>query len=541
MATTTPELLDQWGMPVQRSALTVEEAAPELAGIRNIWSAHPARGLTPHRLTQILTEAEFMDPVRYLEVAEEMEEKDLHYLSTLNTRKNAIVRQPLSVEAASDDPNDQKIADDVRKLVSREGLADDLFDIMDAVGKGYSVTEIMWDLSASQWYPTRFVWRDPRWFRLDRISGSVIHLFDGTVDGVPLSPFKFIRHVSKAKSGLTIRGGLARAIVWMYLFKNFGMKGWMSLAEVYGVPWRIGKYDPGATDDEKRKLLSAVANLASDAAAIMPKSMLVDIVESAKGVTGDLHSALLEYVDRQISKAVLGQTLTSDVGSGGSGSRALGQVHNEVRGDIRSADASRLEETLARDFIRPYVDLNYGPQPKGYPKLKIGLPDPVSTMELVEALGTLIPVGLQVSQKTVLDRLGLQQPAKGDALLVAPAGASPPLPSAGVVNSAPQSAHPARALHAAGGAVTTDAADALQLLATKALEESGWRPLVDPIVDPITALFAEVTTLEELRDRLVQLLPDASAAESILLKSLATAHVAGRVGANTNGAGSVVE
>jgi phage gp29-like protein len=531
----TPELLDQWGEPVQRSALTAEEAAPAIAGVRNIWAGHPARGLTPTRLVQILTEAEFNDPVRYLEVAEEMEEKDLHYLSTLNTRKNAIVRQPLSVEAASDDPNDQQIADDVRKLIAREGLADDLFDIMDAVGKGYSVTEIMWEMSETQWYPRRFVLRDPRWFRFDRVSGTVLNLFDGSYDGQPLSPFKFIRHVSKAKSGLTVRGGLARAIVWMYLFKNFGLKGWMSLAEVYGVPWRIGKYDPGATDDEKRKLLAAVANLASDAAAIMPKSMLVDIVESAKGVSGDLHSSLLDYVDRQISKAVLGQTLTSDVGTGGSGSRALGEVHNEVRGDIRSADASRLEETLARDFIRPYVDLNYGPQKNGYPKLKVGLPDPISTMELVTALGTLIPVGLQVSQKSVLDRLGIAQPAKGDALLVALAGASPALPSTADVTNAPQ-----RARHAAQSDVTTDQQDALQLLATRAIEDSGWKLLVEPIVDPIKALFSEVTTLEELRDRLVTLMPDASAAEAQLLKSLATAHVAGRVGADANGSGSVV-
>ena len=40
-------------------------------------------------------------PYLYLELAEDMEEKDLHYLSVLGTRKNAVAQLDLIVSAAS--------------------------------------------------------------------------------------------------------------------------------------------------------------------------------------------------------------------------------------------------------------------------------------------------------------------------------------------------------------------------------------------------------------------------------------------------------
>ena len=39
-----------------------------------------------------------------------------------------------------------------------------------------------------------------------------------------------------------------RIVSWMYLFKNYTVKDWVSFCEVYGMPLRIGKYDPGASE-----------------------------------------------------------------------------------------------------------------------------------------------------------------------------------------------------------------------------------------------------------------------------------------------------
>jgi len=521
------QLLDAFGRPVETSRLTAEEATPTLSGVRSILGDHPTRGLTPSRLVQILTEAEEGDARRYLEVAEEMEEKDLHYLSVLQTRKNAVCRLPLLVEAATDDAEDVKIADAVRAMLARDDISDDIFDVLDAIGKGLSVTEIMWETSATEWRPTRFEWRDPRWFLFDRTDGRTLRLRDGSAYGAELAPFKYIRHISKAKSGLAVRGGLGRAIAWAYLFKNFGLKGWLALAEVYGIPWRLGKYEPGATTEEKATLLRAVSNMASDAAAIIPRSMMIEVIESAQGAKSDIHASLLDYIDRQVSKAVLGQTLTSDVSKDG-GSRALGDVHNDVRADIRKADAVRLAATLNRDLVRPYVDLNFGPRAQ-YPRLRIGLPDELSTLQKIDAVQKLTPYGLTIEQSQIRDLLGFTEPAD-DAEILRPAPTTP---------AAAQARRAAHSVTADG----VEAGDAITGLATTLADD--WQPVLDPLREDLDRAMDGAEDLAAFQRALPALIgeQDMAVFRTKLEHAFATARIAGRGGVDpsTGNASGVVD
>ena len=168
-------LYDAYGREVDTGLLREEQAAPTMAGVRNIYSVmHPSIGLTPERLSGILRQAEFGDPFLYLELAEEIEEKDLHYLAVLSTRKNAVAQLDLVVGAASSGAEDQRAAAMVREMLLDGPLQLDsvLFDVLDAVGKGFSATEIIWNTSGREWFPAQLKWRDPRWFAFDWISGE---------------------------------------------------------------------------------------------------------------------------------------------------------------------------------------------------------------------------------------------------------------------------------------------------------------------------------------------------------------------------------
>ncbi len=464
-------LYDAYGREVDPAQLRDEQAAPTMAGVRNIYSVmHPATGLTPEKLVAILHEAEAGDPYLYLELAEEMEEKDLHYLAVISTRKQAVAGAEIIVTPASEASDDQRAAELVRDFVlggafDLEGV---LFDLLDAVGKGFSATEIIWDTAGREWIPKRLVWRDPRWFMFDWISGEellVRTLRDegplaptagapawppdslarpfanppagsaphyrgarryAAVDGAarigiqpltaPLWPFKFIVHVAKAKAGLPVRGGIARAAGWSYLFKNYVLKDWVTFAEVFGQPLRLGKYSPGATEADKQALLSAVANIGTDAAAIIPESMLIEFVEARQAGGAEVYERFCEYLDRQVSKAVLGQTLTTETPREGGGSRAAAQVHDAVRRDIMEADARRLGATLTRDLARPIVDLNLGPQ-RRYPRITLGLSADNDVKLFADMVAELADRGLRVSQSAVLRRLGLPEPAADEPLL----------------------------------------------------------------------------------------------------------------------------
>src|SRR5579863_6510487 len=171
------KLYDSYGREVDTGMLREEQAAPTMAGVRNIYSVmHPSIGLTPEKLTAILQQAEFGDPFLYLELAEEIEEKDLHYLAVLGTRKNAAAQLDFIVTAASSSSEDQRAAAMVREMLVDGPLQLDsvLFDILDAIGKGFSATEIMWNTTGREWFPAELKWRDPRWFAFDWISGEEI-------------------------------------------------------------------------------------------------------------------------------------------------------------------------------------------------------------------------------------------------------------------------------------------------------------------------------------------------------------------------------
>ncbi|WP_375588099.1 DUF935 family protein [Hoeflea alexandrii] len=63
-------------------------------------SAHPADGLTPQRLASILRAAAEGEPEAYFELAEDIEERDLHYAAVMATRKRSVAQLPITVAAA---------------------------------------------------------------------------------------------------------------------------------------------------------------------------------------------------------------------------------------------------------------------------------------------------------------------------------------------------------------------------------------------------------------------------------------------------------
>ncbi|MBS4773420.1 MAG: DUF935 domain-containing protein [Proteobacteria bacterium] len=394
---------------LNKKLLTSNEAGSPIMGVRDQLNSNPGTNLTPVKLARILRDSGEGDILELMELAEEIEEKDLQYQTVLSTRKRTVAQLDISVEPADDTPAAKMQADFVKSFLNRDTLESEIFDMLDAVGKGFSVTEIIWETSSSQWMPKSLNWVDPRWitFRQNDLSRPLLKVEGGYKE---LTPFKYIYTTIKAKSGLDIRGGLIRGITWAYLFKNFSLKNWVSFLEVYGHPFRVGKYGRNATDKDKRNLLRAVLNLGADAAAIVPQDMLIEFIKNETGSGGAAFKDHASYFDQAISKAVLGQTTTTDAISGG---HAVSQEHNEVRMDIANSDARQLAAVLNRDLIRPMIDLNFGQQ-KAYPKLHIGNPETEDTSKLTESVARLMPYGFTVSAKQLRSKLGLNAPEDAD-------------------------------------------------------------------------------------------------------------------------------
>lgn len=480
----TSRILGPDGQPIQLDALTEELSAPSLTGIRQVWHGSVASNLTPHRLSNILTAAAQGDAHDYLTLAEEMEERDMHYASVLGTRKLALVGLDVRVESVTDTAEDVRRADAVREIVDTAEFGELIAHLVDALGKGYAVAEILWDRSGRTWWPT-FAERDPRFFRFDRDTGQELRLLDeaNTSDGLPLPPFKFIAHRPRIRSGLPIRGGLARLAAPAYMCKAWTWRDWMAFADIYGLPMRVGQYGPSATKDDIGKLMAAVANLGSDAAAVMPESVNIQFEQAANVAgAGDFFDKLAAFWDKQISKGVLGQTMTADDGA----SLSQAQVHQIVRLDIMTADARALSNTLQRELVKPFLDLNHGPG--SYPRISVVVPKPDNTSALVDALQKLVPLGLSVEQSVVRDKLGIPDPDAGADVLKTPAMAPQP------------------AFNRALNAEATPPRDYLDALADTMAERAGGA--VDAWIDRIRAEASQATGYDDLLGRLSALLAE---------------------------------
>lgn len=475
---------DAHGRKVNPATLKTEQASPNVRAVRRNDATHPAAGLTPVRLSNLLRDSIEGDPEPYLALAEDMEERNEHYAGVLGTRKRQVAGLQVTVEAAGDDARSVEQAELVRGFIEREAFYDELFDILDAIGKGFSCTEILWDTSESQWQPTRLCWRDPRWFEFDHESGE-IPLLRTQGGPEPLRPYKWIFHKSKIKSGLPIRGGLARGVAWTFLFKSFSLRDWSIFCETYGQPLRLGKHHEGASESDKDTLLDAVTNIGTDFAAIVPQSMVIEFVGAKLAGNHELYEKRADWLDRQVSKLVLGQTGTTDAIAGG---YATGTVHNDVREDIETADARQLSAVLNRDLAIPMVDLNFGPQ-KAYPKIGIARPDQVDVKQLVENVAMLVPMGLKVGMATMRGRLGLPEPGKDEDLLIPPRQTPSENPGNGDINDPPRQT---AASNSPGDDAVGRAVDTL-------LAGNGWEPLVEPVVRGLEEELATATSEEEAR------------------------------------------
>lgn len=508
--------------------LTREIAAPTLGGVRSYMTGYPADGLTPSRLASLLRSADDGDPVQFLELAELIEERDPHYAGVLATRKRAVSQLEITVDAASDDKADTDIAAWVRKWIERDTLQGELFDILDAIGKGISYTEIIWDRQDGSWIPARLEWRRPEWFEFDREDG-VTPLLKTDNGPQPLPFAKFIVTRIAAKSGLPLRSGIARLAVWTYMFKKFTERDWAIFVQTYGQPIRVGKYGPDASEEEKETLFRAVSNIAGDCAAIIPDSMVLEFIDAANAAAAhEIYMQRADWLDQQVSKVVLGQTTTTDAISGG---HAVSKEHNEVREDIKNADSVALAAILNEQLIRVAVDLEFGPRDV-YPQITIGQPDSRDPKETLAALGPMIDRGLKVRSDEVRDLLGFSEPAEDDEVLSArKSGGLLPETDPDTEGNPPQakvaSGHSQEKRHSGldvPGLIVRDAEDLVA--------DAG-----DKVIDEIRALIDQAGSMEDIRDGLLSLRPemDPATLADELRKALVLAELTGRSEIVTDG------
>lgn len=413
-------ILDQFGRPVE-TRKTPERRPLAAAPVMDSWREYVTQGLTPQRLTSLLKEADAGNVSRQAELFDQMEEKDAHLLGEGEKRRNAILDVEFSVTPATEDSRDVKVAEFVQEYFDNMSDWDDtIVSLQDAVGKGFAALEIKWDVSSGQAMPTDLEFIEQKRFLFTDMKGYLrkypLLMSDDNMMGEEIPAWKIMLHRYGGKSGHAAKSGIYRVCAWMFLFRNYAIKDWMAFLEVFGMPLRLGKYESGASAEDKDALITAIQSLGSDAAGIISKNTEIEFIEAVKsGGKGDNpYLAMAEFCAKEISKALLGQTLSADVGD--VGSYAAAKTHNEVRIDLAKSDTRSVAATVRYQLIRPMVGFNYGwdtPVP-GYKAIWNEREDLKS---LSEVYTNVIGFGQPVSAEHVSDRFGIPLPEKDQTIL----------------------------------------------------------------------------------------------------------------------------
>jgi len=392
-------------------------AAPQEFGPRTVVSHVDIDDLTPRRIKGMLLEAESGDLASQAALFEKMEEKDGELDAHLRTRKNGVCSLKYEVLPASESKQAAESAAFCRGILDEiPDMRQAIFDLLDAVPKGFSALEIQWETASQPWRPTRLAWRPQRWFTLADDGETLLMRQSTGGRATELNPLNFIVHRVKARSGFCARTGLLRSCVRAFVVRHFSWKDWLAFAEVYGMPPRIGRLREGVSwdSDEARQLWQAVRALGMDAAAVVREGNQIEVINTAAAGEGEIFQRILDAAGREMTLAILGQTLTS--GGEGGGSYALGKVHNQVRWDLIEADAQALGDTLTRQLLAPITRLNLGPAAP-VPRLHFALEEPQDLSVLAGTIKTLAEAGLPIPSKWVYQRFGIPEPAPGEKVL----------------------------------------------------------------------------------------------------------------------------
>lgn len=396
--------------------------------------------LTPEDVSNILRTADTGYMWRLADLANESRQKDGHLQAILGTREMAPAGLRPSVIPASDDPKDVLIAEWVTDWLTNFGTKpagpgeaprDLRYLIQHLAGGnyfGYAVAETLFSKDGKYVVPTGCSPIAPRRFAFDIETGRF--MFWDVQGGIPYPgtdlmaefPGRFIDFHPRINGDYEAREGLCRVLVWAALFRNWATADWMKLAEIAWKPWRIGVYNSGrdktnpisATKEDKAVLRSALENIASSGIAVVPDTAKLNVEWPSRGSGSAQHEGLCRFLAGEMSKATLGQTLTTEQGK--VGSQALGNVHNEVRHDIRDSDAYAIAAVIRRDMIAPAVRLNFGASAR-IPGFELIADQVIDIGQFSVGVKNLSDAGVAMPAKWVRSQMAMPDPVKGDELV----------------------------------------------------------------------------------------------------------------------------
>ncbi len=176
-------------------------------------------------------------------------------------------------------------------------------------------------------------------------------------DTYPAEPARHIVHRGHLLVGhRDCYGGPGRAILFWWLLATLGRDWFARAMERFGVPFPVGHTN--AQDKQAIDFLSEAFALSTKIGGlVVDHDTQIELKEVAVSGLADAHEKFIGICNREISKVIVGQTMSSEAQASGLGS-GNAKLHGDVREDIRMFDQMRLGETLTKQLFAPFLQIN---------------------------------------------------------------------------------------------------------------------------------------------------------------------------------------
>ncbi|GMU86295.1 MAG: hypothetical protein AMXMBFR48_15370 [Ignavibacteriales bacterium] len=278
---------------------------------------------------------------------------DAHVWANIQQRKAAITS--LLWEIQQNDTDDRKFGL-ISNLFKSLDITQVIEQILNAPLFGYSVLEINWAVQSGLVLPTAIQEKPQEWFHFNPEN---ILMLRGkrNQESISLPQFKFIL-ITKDATYLNPYGekALSRCF-WPVTFKRGGLRFWVTFTEKFGMPYIFGKQPAGAGSEAASELLAKLELMVHDAIAVIPDNGSIEIKWPESGAAVEAYRHFLEFMNSEISKALLSQTLTTELQNAGSYSAS--QTHASMLSNITDGDRKLVQKAL-NQLISWIYTINFG-------------------------------------------------------------------------------------------------------------------------------------------------------------------------------------
>lgn len=256
---------------------------------------------------------------------------------------------------------------EIKAILGNVDMSSFIDNVLQYFDYGASFIEPYWKYDGRFIVPEKLVGLPNRWFLWNIDNEPRFKSTENWLDGIPFPEEKVIitRNVPTYDNPYG-DAGLSK-VYWPITFKRNGMK-WLNIfVEKYAMPWLIAGTAPDLGETQTGELLDSLKNMVQDGIIVVPgyrsDNEIIKMVEPG-GRSGsrssDIYLGMMGYMNSEISKVYVGQTLTTQEGD--TGSYAQAKVHEHVADDRRDQDRIAVEKA-GNTLVKLIYRLNFGTGP----------------------------------------------------------------------------------------------------------------------------------------------------------------------------------